>query len=161
MKRDIQGKFAIKNSDYREVRSVRLTDDTWKELGIVSECLGLSRADYLEEIVRRKLIPCNTWEGAETLPCNTWKSSELLPSITRYEQEIEVLKAQVQDLTSRNSELKERSAITKVYDAVDYEAIRDRILSELKLGRQAQAYKTAQKALNRMIAELKLLKESF
>ena len=36
-----------------------------------------------------------------------------------------------------------------------------RILSELKLGRQAQAYKTAQKALNRMIAEIKLLKESF
>ena len=125
MKRDIQGKFAIKNSDYREVRAVRLTSDTWKELGIISECLGLTRADYLEEIVRRKLIPCNTWEVGETLPCNTWESSELLPSITRYEQEIEVLKAQVQDLTSRNSELKERSAITKVDAAVDYEAIRD------------------------------------
>ncbi|GAA6614406.1 hypothetical protein [Scytonema sp. NUACC26] len=149
MKRDIQGKFAIKNSDYREVRSVRLTDDTWKELGIASECLGLTRADYLEEIVRRKLLPCNTWEGDAPQPCNTWKSSELLPSITRYEQEIETLKAQVQNLISRNSELKERSAITKVHDVVDYEALRDRILSELKLGRQAHAYKTTQKALNR------------
>lgn len=147
MKRDIQGKFAIKNSDYREVRAVRLTSDTWKELGIASECLGLTRADYLEEIVRRKLIPCNTWEA-----------SDLLPSITRYEQEIEMLKAQVQNLQLRNSEFNERLAIPKVHNAVDYEAIRDGILSELKLGRQAHGYKTAQKALNRMIAELKLLK---
>ncbi len=128
--------------------------------------MGLSRADYLEEIVRRKLIPCNTWTSAALQSCNTWNSSELLPSITRYEQEIETLKAQVQNLTSRNSEIKERSAITKVHDVVDYEAVRVsgaarnalRILSELKLGRQAHAYKTTQKALNRMIAELKLLK---
>lgn len=52
---------------------------------------------------------------------------------------------------------------------VDFEAIRDkppawryayRILFELKLGRQANGYKTAQKALNRMIAELKILVDS-
>ncbi|MHC5825566.1 MAG: hypothetical protein ACYT04_59375 [Nostoc sp.] len=43
----------------------------------------------------------------------------------------------------------------------DYQAIRDRILFELKLGRQASGYKTAQKALNQFIAELKLLAESF
>jgi hypothetical protein len=41
LKRDIQGKFALKNDDYREVRSLRLTDDTWKALGIVSECSGV------------------------------------------------------------------------------------------------------------------------
>ena len=27
-KRDIQGKFALKDDDYRQVRSLRLTDDT-------------------------------------------------------------------------------------------------------------------------------------
>jgi hypothetical protein len=43
---------------------------------------------------------------------------------------------------------------------VDFEAICDRILFELKLERQASGYKTAQKALDRMIAELKLLVES-
>jgi hypothetical protein len=150
MKRDIQGKFAIKNSDYREVRSVRLTSDTWKELGIASECLGLSKADYLEEIVRKKL-----------LPCITRNSPENLPSITPYEQEIETLKVQVQNLQFSYSVLKEQSAITKVHEVVDYEAVRDRILSELKLGRQAHGYKTAQKALNRMIAQLKLLAERF
>ncbi len=44
-KRDIQGKFSLKNDDYRRVRSVRLTDKTWQALGIASECLGWTRAD--------------------------------------------------------------------------------------------------------------------
>ncbi|WP_017654890.1 hypothetical protein [Fortiea contorta] len=56
----IQGKFTLKNDDYREVRSLRLTDDTWKQLGIVSECSGLTRADYLEEIIKKQFYPCNT-----------------------------------------------------------------------------------------------------
>ena len=57
MKRDIQGKFAIKNDDYRLVRSLRLTDETWKTLGIAAECNGLTRADYLEQIVRDNTKP--------------------------------------------------------------------------------------------------------
>ena len=51
-KRDIQGKFALKNHDYRQVRSLRLTDRTWIALGIASECLGLTRADLLENLVK-------------------------------------------------------------------------------------------------------------
>ncbi|GAX45945.1 hypothetical protein NIES4075_69660 [Tolypothrix sp. NIES-4075] len=43
---------------------------------------------------------------------------------------------------------------------VDFDAIRDRILFELKLGRQASGYKTAQKALDKMIADLKFLVDS-
>jgi hypothetical protein len=39
--------------------------------------------------------------------------------------------------------------------------VRDRILLELKLGRQASAYKAAQKALNRFIQEIKLMVNSF
>ncbi|BAZ68849.1 hypothetical protein NIES4106_36160 [Fischerella sp. NIES-4106] len=30
LKRDIQVKFALKNDDYRQVRSLRLTSETWK-----------------------------------------------------------------------------------------------------------------------------------
>lgn len=64
MKRDIQGKFTLKNDDYREVRSLRLTDDTWKKLGIASECNGLTRADYLEEITKREQTHrCPLWAG--------------------------------------------------------------------------------------------------
>lgn len=161
MKRDIQGKFAIKNDDYREVRSLRLTDNTWKALGIASECLGRSRADYLEEIIRNNLLPCITPERDNELSCNTRKSSELNPSITRYEEEIEKLKVQVLNLQQENSELKERSAITKVHDVVDLESIAKHILFELKMGRQASGYKAAQKALNRFIQEIKLLVDSF
>ncbi|MBD2254802.1 hypothetical protein [Nostoc parmelioides] len=36
----------------------------------------------------------------------------------------------------------------------ELEILRDRVLSELKLGKQATGYKTAQKVLNRFIAEL-------
>lgn len=68
MKRDIQSKFALKNDDYREVRSLRLTDNTWKKLGIASECLELTRADYLEEIINRELSPCNTWKDSASIP---------------------------------------------------------------------------------------------
>lgn len=52
LKRDIQGKFALKDDDYRQVRSLRLTDETWKALGIAAECLGMTRADYVEQIIR-------------------------------------------------------------------------------------------------------------
>lgn len=61
-KRDIQGKFALKNDDYRQVRSVRLTDETWKVLGIAAECLGMSRADYLEQVIRKNGPPSITRE---------------------------------------------------------------------------------------------------
>lgn len=42
MKRNIQGKFALKNDDYRKVRSLRLTDITWAALGVASECMGMT-----------------------------------------------------------------------------------------------------------------------
>lgn len=128
-KRDLQGKFAMKNDDYREVRSVRLTDNTWKALGIASECLGLTRADYLEEIARNNLLPCITLQEDPHLSCNTWDNSKLSPSITRYEEEIERLEALVQNLQKENSAKKERSAITFVHDIVDFEAIRDKPLA--------------------------------
>lgn len=146
----IQGKFAIKSDDYREVRSLRLTDNTWKALGVASECLGLTRADYLEEIVKNNLLPCNT-RG----------KSKLNPSITWYEEEIENLKVQVLNLQKQNSELSERSAITFMYDVVDFESITKRILFELKMGRQASGYKVAKKVLNRFIQEIKNRVDSF
>jgi hypothetical protein len=161
MKRDIQGKFAIKSSEYREVRSLRLTDDTWKALGIASECLGATRADYLEEIVRNNLLPCITWEKSNISTSSAQSFTKPLPSITWYEEEIERLRAEVQNIESYNSALRERSAINFVHDIVDFEAIRDRILFELKLGRQASGYKAAQKALNRFIREIKLMVDSF
>ncbi|MHC5612618.1 MAG: hypothetical protein ACYTXA_16780 [Nostoc sp.] len=128
-KRDIQGKFALKNDDYRQVRSLRLTDDTWKALGIVSECSGKTRADYLEQVVRHQVLPNITRDNSDFLT-STSSEHETQPSITRNNES---------RYTLRFSEL---------------EILRDRVLSELKLGKQASGYKTAQKALNRFITEL-------
>jgi hypothetical protein len=62
LKRDVQGKFALKDDDYRQVRSLRLTDEAWKALGIAAECFGMTRADYLEQVIRGNTIPSITRE---------------------------------------------------------------------------------------------------
>jgi hypothetical protein len=141
LKRDIQGKFALKNDDYREVRSLRLTDDTWKGLGIASECLGLTRADYLEHIVRHNALPSITREESEFLAPHQ-EENELQPSITR---QMEF------PLTSDTASERQSVALPMTSEL---EILRDRVLSQLKLGKQATGYKTAQKVLNRFIAEL-------
>ncbi|MBW4675195.1 MAG: hypothetical protein KME52_14605 [Desmonostoc geniculatum HA4340-LM1] len=140
-KRDLQGKFALKSDDYREVRSLRLTDDTWKALGIASECLGKTRADYLEHIVKHNAQPSITREDSEFLAFTPPKN-EPQPSITRYREF---------PLTSDTKSERQSVALPTIREL---EILRDRILSQLKLGKQATGYKTAQKVLNRFIAEL-------
>jgi hypothetical protein len=66
-KRDIQGKFTLKNHDYRRVRSLRLTDNTWKDLGITSECLGITRADLLEDLIQQNKERIGNLEQIERL----------------------------------------------------------------------------------------------
>lgn len=136
MKRDIQGKFTLKNDDYRLVRSLRLTDETWKALGIVAECNGLTRADYLEQIVRDHLLPSITPDENLVIPCITWRKEPHSPRNTPSE------------------ELHSQSPSAKLPQLEALEALRDRVLLELRLGKQATGYKLALKALNRFISEL-------
>jgi hypothetical protein len=152
MKRDIQGKFALKNDDYRLVRSLRLTDETWIALGLAAECLGITRADYLEQIVRAKALPSITWKEEATVSTNTGQEAKLLPCITWKKE----------PHSQENAPVMEQ-AVTALLQMTDLEALRDseallrsadRILLDLKLGKQALGYKAAQKALNRFIAEL-------
>ena len=44
-----QGKFLSKSEEYRQVRSIRLTDSSWDALGKLAEHRGITRADLLEE----------------------------------------------------------------------------------------------------------------
>jgi hypothetical protein len=143
MKRDIQGKFALKNDDYRLVRSLRLTDETWIALGIAAECLGITRADYLEQIVRDNTPPGITRKEEATVSTNTGQKAELSPCITWKEEH-----------PSQENPPVRQQAVTALPQIADLEALRDRILLDLKLGKQAPGYKAAQKALNRFIAEL-------
>ncbi|MES1026662.1 hypothetical protein ABN584_27590 [Gloeocapsa sp. BRSZ] len=128
MQRDIQGKFALKSEDYRLVRSLRLTDSTWIALGIAAECLGMTRADYLEAIVRGNALPSITREKSADFPRITWRGE---PSLPENSQETIFLP-----------------------QTADLENLRDHFLSKLKLGKQAPGYKTAQKALNWFIVKL-------
>ena len=134
MKRDIQGKFALKNDDYRLVRSLRLTDETWKALGIAAECNNKTRADYLEQIVRDNLLPSIIRKEEPKLP--SYSEDSLLPCNTP------------------EQEPHPQSPATQMPQLEALYALRERILFELKLGKQATGYKVAQKALNRFIAEL-------
>ncbi|MBK1991010.1 hypothetical protein A0J48_026500 [Sphaerospermopsis aphanizomenoides BCCUSP55] len=131
LKRDIQGKFALKNDDYRQVRSLRLTDDTWKALGIAAECLGITRADYLEEMAKSNNLPSNTWEEEDPSPCITRgdKNQDQQPDIAE-------------------------THIPTPPNMTELEVLRDQVLQELKLGKQSSAYKTTQKALNQFITLL-------
>ncbi len=153
MKRDGHGKFSLKNKDYRLVRSLRLTDETWKALGNAADGLGLTKADYLEQIVRDQTLPCITRKEEETQPSITRIEIAPLPSITWQEEEVERLKAQIQDLSQEHLLQVER-ATNALPQILDLESLRDRVLLDLKLGKQASGYKAAQKALNRFITEL-------
>ena len=108
-KRDIQGKFTLKNQDYRQVRSLRLTDSTWKELGIASECLGITRADLLENLVLQ--------------------NKEIFGDLGRIEQ-----------LNSQKS-----------FNKDELNFLAQKVLQELRLGKQASSYKLVQKSLRRLI----------
>jgi hypothetical protein len=120
LKRDIQGKFALHDDDYRQVRSLRLTDESWKALGIAAECLGMSRADYLEKVIRGNVNPSNT----------------------REKEPIDQAKTTVVELATTPRQ--EATLLT----------LRDQVLRQLKLGKQAPGYKAALKALNDFIAAL-------
>ena len=115
-KRDIQGKFTLKNQDYRQVRSVRLTDSTWKELGIASECLGITRADLLENLVQQNRSIFS--DSGEIKQLNLEKSG---------------LKAQI------------------ILDRDELNSLAEKVLKELRLGKQASSYKLVQKSLKRLI----------
>jgi hypothetical protein len=108
VKRDIQGKFTLKNDDYRQVRTLRLTAATWIALGMAAECLGITRADLLEQVVR---------ENNLTFPVVTGRN----PSVSSSQS--------VEQLT----------------------VLAEQVLGELRLGKQAPSYKSAQKALRRLI----------
>jgi hypothetical protein len=107
-KRDIQGKFTLKNYDYRQVRSLRLTDNTWKELGVASECLGITRADLLENLVQQNKIFSDSRETEQLNRQKSLNKNELSSSA-------------------------------------------EKVLKELRLGKQASSYKLVQKSFKRLI----------
>ncbi len=125
MKRDGQGKFALKDEDPRRVRSLRLTDSAWEKLGIAARASGMTRADWLEELFKRKEQndPCNTWiEGTMAMPSEREKGglekTQPSPRVGLSPGDLEILGA--------------------------------RVLKGLGLGKQAPGYKAARKVLEQL-----------
>ena len=134
-KRDLQGKFALKNYDYRQVHSLRLTDKTWKELGMAAESLGITRADFLENLVQQNK--------------GTFSDSAEIEKLT---PEINQLKQENQDLPPKKLGLKAKINLNRD----ELNLLAQKVLQELRLGKQASSYKLVQKSLKRLI-ELILL----
>ncbi|MDF5729523.1 MAG: hypothetical protein PUP92_16305 [Rhizonema sp. PD38] len=124
LKRDTQGKFVLKDNDYRQVHSLRLTDETWKALGVIAEGFGMTKADYLSEVVRNNAHP----------------------SITRDDEP---------DPQGETTVVKVATTVpSKPLTLATLETLRNQVMVELKLGKQAPGYKAALKALNHFIGLL-------
>lgn len=117
--------------------------------------MDITRADLLEQIARGNshFLPGITRLNGESSSSNTRKEVGTQPSNTWLKEEIERLKAEVQHLHQEKALLVERLAFSFPHRA-DLEALRHQVLKELKLGKQAPGYKTAQKALEHFIVEL-------
>ena len=98
--------------------------------------------------------PSNTRLERELLPRNTRQNEEAQPRNTWQEDEIRRLKAEIAHLRAENAKLVE-NLTEKPTQVNDLEAIRDRVLSSLKLGKQAPGYKTAKLALNQFMQLLR------
>ena len=94
--------------------------------------------------------PSNTRKEQEIPPRNTPIKAGLPPSNTRKEQEIERILVEVTHLREENAKLLERVAV-QLPQVKELEARRDRVLSSLKLGKQAPGYKKALSVLNQFI----------
>jgi hypothetical protein len=126
MKRDRQGRFALKDEEPRWVRSLRLTDSAWEKLAVAASASGMTRADWLEELFRQQEqpSPCNTWmEESMTIPDERGKGwhekAQPSPPVALSLEDLEILCAQV--------------------------------LKGLNLGKQAPGYKAAQKVLKQLL----------
>lgn len=151
MQRDAQGKFALKNDEYRSVRSLRLTDTTWSAMGEMAKSNGITRADYLEQMFRNNnhSCPSNTRSALLLSPSHTRREEASQPSNTRLNEEIERLNAEIARLREENTLLIKRlEELTLVSDLL---ALRERVLSSLKLGKQAPRYRVVKSALNQFI----------
>lgn len=140
MKRDIQGKFTLKNDDYRYVRALRLTELTWKTLGIAAECLGLTRADLVELRVRE--------DSSAWIVEQTEEKQDVDASLLKLQEEIKLLQTKIQNLSKENTVLK-----AQVLSKDELSAKQQQVLDRLKLGKQSHDYKLAEKVLKQLVQQ--------
>ena len=57
--RNFRGQYVRKSDSDRQVRSIRVTDDIWRDFGEMAGQRGITRADLLEEMVKSNSISFN------------------------------------------------------------------------------------------------------
>jgi hypothetical protein len=108
-------------------------------LGIAAESLGMTRADWLEQLVR---------ENNLTFPDRATEKPPLSVSLFKLQEEIEALKTRVRHL-SEDMPLKDEQILTNSLEQLT--TLSASVLGELKLGKRSRDYKLVNKALRRLI----------
>lgn len=126
------GTFAPKSSQIREVRSLRLTNNTWKTLGDAAELKGITRADLIEDLANSGAI-------------EQWVSASDYDETAQLKQRVLELLAEKEDLAERLSSSR---------DSLDFDNIqnlKDKVLDSLGMGQQSKPYKNASKVFTKFI----------
>jgi predicted DNA-binding ribbon-helix-helix protein len=99
------GKFASKSDELREVRSIRLTDTTWKKLGAAADSKGMTRADLIEQLAEEGLLEQQPTSSAISLQQVEEAVAQILndPAVTRNGKDRGSVKRALQALLNRLS----------------------------------------------------------
>lgn len=145
-----QGKFLPKSEEHRQVRSIRLTDNSWEALGKFADYRGITRADLLEEwfkegsfIYEKRIKRLESeLENYRSLDIDKLNKIAFERCIT--------LNELVDGLLSQNDQPKVNPLGSK-FTKHDLEEFRDQALSSLPVSSKTTTYKRAQDALNNFI----------
>lgn len=73
------GQFAPKSDEYRQVRSIRLTDKTWEKMGHAAEAQRITRADLIEQMTEDGVFDKpSAFINASTKSATTFNRNQLL-----------------------------------------------------------------------------------
>ena len=78
------GQFTSKSSQFRKVRTVRLTDSTWEKLGQAAAEMGMTRADFIEySASRSNALQLDLFGLSSTIAIHSSKEAEVITKDTR------------------------------------------------------------------------------
>lgn len=125
------GTFAPKSSQIREVRSLRLTDKTWKVLGEAASQKGITRADLVEELVINGII-------------EQWLNGDY-DGVDKLEEKISELVAEKNELAEQLLNSQDSLSFSEI------QGLKDAVLDSLNMGQQSKTYKNANKVFTKFI----------
>lgn len=98
-----QGRFAPKSEEYRQVRSIRLTDSAWQKIGFAAEKRRITRADLIEQMAEDGVFDGESIDSKLSRESLEVLVEEILsdPTVTRGGKDRGAVKRGLQALLSR------------------------------------------------------------